>query len=360
MKTRLCVALILLCLCGVSAAEELPLPADVSGVHGPYEVIVGAQPIRMEGFETALSVEHIRTFFEQALPKQGWQLGPLPWVPHVKDQREALQRTVQQHPELTTDPTSKAQLESAEAGLARLNEHTKQFLYAIRGHEQVLLNFSPQGQSTLVFINRWDSAVPALPGSEGVTSLPGAEPCCAGKVSAQGSDEGAGRALPSQEGWPAVNPCCSGESVSGALRKLPSSIPQYPSGRMVTTGAVPMSSADRKVMSEMYLTADSVDQVVEYYQKHMAYNGWFRVEGPATGGNLSQFLGPQAAMVNATLLMFRQQEGNMCGVVVVERPSGQGGDSNERTLIFVNYIESPMLGRSLRYVPPRSLTGTKR
>jgi len=329
----------------VGYAEEVPLPADVSKLDEPYEINMGSQPIQVQAFSTQLSAEQLRTFYEAALPKHGWRINLPPWMAQVQKQQEAVKQVVQQHPELEQDPAFARQTAGLNSG--KLGEFMRQQIYAARGTERLLLNITPQeGHRNLVFVNRWQA-----PSGDSQASLP-VGPMPAAKA-------------PEETGWPAVNPCCSGESVPTALRTLPNSIPQYPNARMVSTGAAPPSEAGRAAMSEMYRTEDSVDQVVEYYRKHLAYNGWSEMEG-MSAPPLDQVLGPQAAQVNARMLSFRNDRG-MCGVAIVENPaaataSGLAGSQGptgqrangptERTVILVTYFESPFLSKSPRHGTP--------
>ena len=110
-------------------------------------------------------------------------------------------------------------------------------------------------------------------------------------------------------------------------------------------------------MSEMYLTADSVEQAEAYYRTQMAYNGWVAKDiGVDPAQSLGQVLGPKAAQLKTRTLAFQNDRG-MCGVVIVESPEQPltGSSAAEHTIIMVNYLESDFLKGSARSWSPEQL-----
>ncbi len=329
--------------------EELPLPPDVQATPRPYTLVMGSQPVQAVGLRTTLSIEQARSFYEKALAKHGWTILEVPWLGESEKQREALRKAVAEHPEKADDPQVTAVLSND--NLQRVRAAARQQLYAVNGSDHVLVGFSQSGNATLLTLARWTGS------AENPLAVP-----------ASGQPTG------TSPTWPAANPCCAGAGVPGALRQLPSSIPAYPTGRMITTGTGPVGAGKRAVMAETYLTADSTDQVVDYYRHHMAYNGWTEVEGgsQSSSAEMEQLLGPRAGQFKWTSLTFQDDRG-MCSVVVTEyRPTEGGGGPaespllmlvpggasgstgmKEQTLIGVNYLEASGLNRTLpRSAPP--------
>jgi hypothetical protein len=374
------------------AAEDLPLPRDVRGLSEPHALAMGSQPIQVQAFTTSLSLEELRAFYLKELPKRGWRVQGVPWMERASERLEDIRKTQeglakakQEHPELAANPELKPKLDELNAAEAKLELLARHFgaatgeaaappelppspealpaatqglpelrtdqlrelagrqIYAVQGEQHLLLHFNPQHERTRVFVNRWE------PGSLGDAS----------------SDS------QSQGVWPGENPCCTSDAVPNVLRALPASVPQYPTGRLVTTGASPRLNTGGGSASEMYLTADSVEQAAEFYRRQMAYHGWTETAMPgAAADGLAQRLGPQAQQLHATLLAFRSEDA-MCAVVIGEHQGhaavssivgAAGGtappETTERTLIIVSYLEQAFLARARQY-DPRANRGAK-
>jgi hypothetical protein len=331
-------------------AEELPLPSDVGQLHEPHELIMGSRPIKVQGFTTDWSLTAVRAFYEKTLPKRGWQVKQPPWMETVQAQLKDLKQMVRDHPEaLERNPQLKSQLTDGDP--RGMSAFMKRQLYAIRGTERLLLNLSARGRGTLVFVNRWQEQA-------GEALSPSGE--------ARHADAG----FPAHPLWPQANPCCSGEEeVPAVLRKLPESIPRYPKGRMISAGAAPAGGAGGGIKNELYLSDDSVDEVMEFYRHHMTLNGWSPVDLPeGFTGSMDPFLSLDARAAQTRLVAFQKDHKVLCGIVAAEQPAGSAqvfsgatgrvkSRSTERTIILVNYIESPFLNRSLGYTPPAALKG---
>lgn len=291
-----------------------------------YSLVMGSQPVKAAGLRTTLSADQARAFYERALKKQGWTIQPVPWLEESQKQRAALEQRLKEHPEQASDPNTAAML--SEENFQRFQNAAKEQLYAARGAEHLLLAFAPSGDKTLLTIARWEGE------ADNPLGLPA-------------SPSGAEAAAPA---WPAANPCCGGgDEVPQALRTMPSTIPDYPNGRLVSSGGAP-GGRGRGVRSETYLTADGADQVAEYYRRQMAYNGWTESErSPGmSDAQAQQLLGPQAAQLRWDTLSFRDDHG-LCTIVVTEYHPAEGesaGTSPEHTVIGVNYVESEGLSRT--------------
>lgn len=321
----------LLCFCPIASTEDFPLPADGEMLTPPSDAVVGTQPVTVQVMSTKLTIEQLKTYYEHALTKQGWALQQAPWAASYEESLKKIERFTAEHPEIKDSPDFQKSVDK----MQQVEELKKQQVHASRADERLMLGFSPQGPRTLVFINRWQDR------------QDGAFP----------SDTAA--AAPAQAGWPASNPCCTGESVPLAMRKVPNSIPSYPNGRLISTGAPPASST--RTASEMYMTDDSPETVERFYRSQLTYNGWTALNIPSQAlAQSTQYLTPEAAALKPVMLAFRN-ENRICGITITERPGNQGqlsgplaqalGDSSEKTMIFVNYVESQSLERARRYRP---------
>jgi hypothetical protein len=328
--------------------------------------MMGSQPVKLQGFVTTRSPEHLRKFYKATLAKRGWTFDEPPWREQVNKQRAHLDQIIQEHgEEIENVPDLKARLEST----AKADELARRQLHAKRGSERLLLHFDLQEQGTFVLISRWEDrgVGPTLPQEDA-------------------TQEGPYGASPSPT-WPAVNVCCDGQQVPAGIRKLPASVPQYPNARMVTASSSLMDG--RGMAIEMYLSADSAKQIADFYQMHMGYNGWSPSE--SSSGSLARpanvnGLEAREFVGDAKQLAFRNDQG-MCGLFIAEKPetppvsdgaapsppvvpadSQQAAESGERTLIMMTYFESPWLSRAfrgkpmhlLRQGPPQSRIRTKK
>ena len=324
--------------------DELPLPADVYRVSEPMEITMGQQPIAVQSFSTRLTPEQLRVFYADALAKQGWTIESLPGMDELARHQATMNQMMETHrKELEQDPALKAKLEGLQAvHPAELMNHQ---VHAVRGTRHLVIHSATGDRGkTIVFLNRWEDrgAAKAASGEGGL-----------GTASSQ-----------TGAGWPAANPCCSGEAVPTAFRKLPSSVPQYPKARMVDTGAT------TALMSELYFSPDSPAQIAAYYREHMAYNGWKSTKDTGTDHpEIRDMLGEHAASMNANLLTYRSDQA-YCGIVVAERAKVQhlpgvaedvdttsrdpeGPTSKERSIIMITYLAIPSPQRPSAELPRR-------
>jgi len=344
-----CLAVALIGLEGRACADDLPLPPDVkrSELDEPFELILGLQRTDAQAFTTRLSADGVRAFYEQALPKQGWELTSLPWMAQAQQNRDALEQAAKEHPEWQEDPAISQQLHLMRQGVKAYEQHIgRRSLVAARGAERVFLRFEPQGTGALVLLQRWEESS-AQAGGLGNLSGTGTG------LGAQGPLAGGG------QGWPLANPCCDGSQVPDTLRRVPHSVPVYPNGRMIAASSSGTGGAVDA--GETYVSSDSIDQVAEFYRRHMAYNGWTPVEMPAPDAALlRQVQGLPADRVRHEVLAFRNRQA-ICGVIVTQllgpteeafmasltpeqramlppAVSNRIG-TDERTLIAVDYME---------------------
>ena len=324
-------------------ADELPAPPDVKAMPQAYSLMMGSQPVKAVGLRTKLPVDQARAFYESALKKQGWVLTPVPWLAESEQQREALRKALAEHPEHANDPQATAML--SEENFQRFQNAAREQLYAVRGKEHLLLAFTPSSDKTLLTITRWegsaDNPLGMSQAANPALAQPGVRPS-----------------------WPAANPCCGGSGeVPQALRTMPSTIPSYPNGRMISSGSAP-GGRGRGAMSETYLTADGADQVADYYRHQMAYNGWTESERPAgiSESQAQQLLGPKAGQFRWDSLSFRDDHG-LCTIVVTEYRPTEGAPESplagallpapeagrtgppEHTVVGITYVESQGLSR---------------
>ncbi len=327
------VALFLCAICALChlcwAEERLPLPADVRALDEPVEVMMGQQPLKVQSFTTRLSLEELRAFYAEVLPREGWRIEPLEWMTQAERHQAEVDKSLAEHRELLEQhPDIKAQVEQMKRHSPA--EMVKQQLHAVRGDEHLLLHASPQQDQgrLLVFVNRWrGSSLTPMEAAEG-----GAETSAA------------------------VPTCCNGEAVPQALRRVPWSVPPYPNGRLIGAAA----ASTEAPLSEIYLSRDSREDVAAYYRDRMIYNGWTSVkEAGMNEAEMVKVAGNQPVPVQASLLTYRNDQA-YCGIVVAERSSDfmsrlglpaeavgaapQGAEEStpeERTVIMITYLEIP-------------------
>lgn len=317
-------------------ADELPVPPETTMVSPPNALMMGSQPVKATALRTRLSAEQARAFYEKALPKNGWTIQEAPWLQRAVQERDATREKLAAQPELSKDPRAAATL--SDENFQRFQMAARQQLYAERDRERLFIGFASSGNQTMLAITRW----------EGDRNNPaGLDPSAPAPA------------------WPAANPCCEGQEVPAALRQTPASIPAYPAGRLISTGASP-AAVGRQTVSEMYLTADAADAVKAYYRQQMAYNGWTEESSDRrSDSQVAQMLGAQATQFGWDTLTFRNDRG-MCLIVLTEyhptdqeaasgspsplalltapSPEGQAG-TTERTLIGITYLEGAALSR---------------
>lgn len=226
-------------LAGPAWAESvIPLPADAVPFPRAVKVELAETPIDVKSFTVTQSVEELRAFYEQALPKAGWRISPLPWQTHQDTVIEHFEDVAKEHPEAAADPTFASRRDE----LARAATDLRAQLHAAKGQEHVILNMLADGPQTTVYMNRWTGAASWMQPASGRPSTAPA------------------------------NVCCTGASVSGPL---PFSLPAYPGATVVAKSTSSEDSGD-----VVLLTNDSAEQAVVFYRKQMAYNGWTPFEDP--------------------------------------------------------------------------------
>ena len=348
----LCLALSSLYAASAGAAD-LPVPPDATGVGPAADMVLGEQPIKAQEFVSKLSVEQVRAFYERELPKRGWTLRALPWMAQMEAMHGKLAEELKRRPELRDDPATAGQIAMAQRGYEMLNAHMRGALYAGQDAHRLLLNFHQEEEGTVISVSRWDETATI---GETFAGRPVSQAPSAPLGSATGAPS-----------WPEANPCCSGAAVPPSLRQLPSSVPQYPTGRMVSTGAVPTLAGVQQAATELYLTTDTADAVSVFYTEHMGYNGWAPVELPgAAVSDAEQLAASQGLPMASRFLAFKNSGGGMCTVTISSftglpkdarsqlspelleqnpmmgellNAEGPGGAPAERTVITVSYLE---------------------
>jgi len=337
----------------VWSADDVPLPKGARMLDEPIEAALGEQPIRVNGFATWLTAEELRAFYKKVLPPQGWHIETAPWIARTEQALEKLDDYKRTHGEaIAHDPTGQSQLARVEAERARLRAVKQQLVYAVRQNERLLLILQESGatQPTRVAVNRWT-----------ISSQSGAS----------GRGESSATAEP-EDFLSKGSPCCTGEAVPQSYRKLPGSIPSYPNARVVLSGGSPVNDTSQTTITEFAMTEDPVNQVADYYQRQMAYNGWSLQELPQ--GKLQEMqesMGPQGRvlMTNTKVLAFKNNQAR-CTVAVTEQPANMtpatkelpvpittaSGSAHvnpkERTAIIVTYFESKAVTDYLRRIAP--------
>ncbi len=311
----------------------------------PVEVSLGSQSMKVNGFKTWLSPQELREFYTKALPQQGWTVTPVPWIAQTEQAVGKLDAYQRAHPDdISHDATAQANIARVNAERPRLQAVKQGLLYAVRRDERLLLNIdSAEGEAkkTRVAVNRWKESAAA--GQAGISERSLSAPASQGGFLSKSS------------------PCCTGEAVPQSQRKLPGSIPAYPNARVVLSGGSPSTDMNQTTITEFALTEDSMDQVTEYYQHQMAYNGWSLHELPAgTASTVREHLGSEGAgLLNKMKSLLFENNGARCTVVVAEgspdalsqlngSPTGmtsKAGSSSglslkEHTFIVISYFKS--------------------
>ncbi len=359
------VGLMSLALMPLVVADELPLPKGARMLDEPVEATLGSQAMKLNSFTTWLSPDEVRAFYERSLPKHGWHVETVPWVSHTEQQLGKLEQFKQEHPEIIkNDPLGQAKLSSVKPETLRAVK--QQSLYAVRGSERLLLNMmtsSDVRQPMMVVVSQWIGS--SAKEERGIVD---------GNESSSGSLSGFTQTMPSPE--LGRHPCCSGASVPMGARKLPSSVPVYPNARIIVSGGSPTPNGSHTTVTEISLTNDSTEQVADYFQYQMAYNGWSPLELPKGHvPDTRELFGPQASslVANMKLLSF-QNDRSRCNVTIAEQAKDVGGvvgqmaglpqalipksdltafqKPKERTMILVTYFESKAVMDLLRKVSP--------
>lgn len=309
----------------VAEGAKVPLPPGVSEseLDEPFELVLGAQPTKVQVYASRISADGLRRFYEQALPKAGWTVNVLPWMSQVQEASRRMEEELAQHPEKLREEGMGQQVQLARTQLRAFEEHMQNAIYAVRGSERLLLRFMPEAGQTVVGIHRWEAD------SSGVDPFTWLQGPGGGPAGPQG---------PEQLNWPHANPCCSGQGVPNDLRRMPQSVPRYPNGRIVSSGAGPGQAEGGQAVMEFYSSPDPVEQVVEFYRTQMAYNGWqLQPTSSSLTGPGDDFDGT-AASFKTEMLKFRNERA-LC-LIGASQYWGLPGDDRYRNLLPPEYLES--------------------
>lgn len=275
----------LLAVCAAATAEgaSIPLPPDVqeAAVEGPIDLVLGAQPTKMQMFATQMSLSGVRAFYDQALGRHGWQIATLPWFTQTEQAAQRFEQMAQEDPATLRDPETWKKVQAARQQLREFKENiVNQAIYATRGTDRLLLRFTPEERVTVVAVHQWEALAGEpevfLGDPTGQVSS-GEGPSAGGGLTQALASSGiapAAAGAPQQPGWPMSNPCCSGAIVPAGLRHMPSSVPQYPNGRLFVSGSIPEMGMGDGAKMEFYYTGDSTEAVADFYRAQMPQYGW--------------------------------------------------------------------------------------
>lgn len=303
-------------------SNEVPLPPGYSKPSPEAELMFGSQPVRGNFYQVRASAGKLREYYQQALPKHGWQLRSMAWLDKTLEQSERLEKSLKDSKEtgqpLPMDQSAKEQLGKFNPQFMRSS--AEEMVYAGHDAERVLVKLLPRGPSTtVVLMYRWE-------GAEDGSGLSGLE---------QDPD------APVQ-----ANPCCTQDAVPMDRRTLPVTMPRYPHGRMVTASRAPNSTPQMQMTSEMYMTPDPVHEVLAYYRKEMPLVGWNESPSkrPVQQPRFMESLGAVGESVNFSTMTFRNSTGDLCSVFVGQNILSAGSEAPaERTMIAIHYLRTPTL-----------------
>ncbi len=280
----------------VAAEPKIPLPQGVGHLADARKVQLGSSTLDVQGFTSTMSVETLERFYEEALPKAGWRLVPLPWQTQHLQMTARLEQTMKDDAEAAADPALQAKLADAK----KTRDQMRRQLHAQQGDAHVVVQFMPLGQDqTAVFFNQW----------WGSADWVGSQPSGASmRVQAPGVQP---------------NVCCSGEPVPDTNGPLPFAIPHYPGAKVIAKSA---SYSGQESVTLLLVTSDAASDVEAYYRKHMAYNGWQLV--PMTERELAGGAGSDAMH----LLRYRNAA-RLCGLTI--------GRAEAQTTIMVMVTPRP-------------------
>ncbi len=316
------------------AAEQIPLPSDAGTPAPPIQAMIGRQAVSVQMFHSRRSIEELRAFYLEELPKQGWRIEELPWMAaidgrikkldEIRTQLETVEREHASDQAAIKALHEKPEFQKLQAflndeNIQKVRERATRMLHAVRRHKgepskHVLLSMSPTSNGTGVDVNQWKGDWPPTPQAQKKE----------GEL-----DHAEAEKTP---GWPTTNVCCTGEAVPFSERKLPLSIPDYPNARMVTAGA----SVVGGMTSAMYMSPDVLSDIENFYRSHMAYNGWVARKDDASRSKLPDAL---AKNVQAAQMSFKKGSEH-CGVTLTAWVGPQKpGDKKDQTVIVVTYLD---------------------
>lgn len=310
-----------------ASADQFPLPKGAKGMSQPVDMVMGKQPMQTSMFAASQSPDELRAFYETSLRKQGWTVGPVPWMARVKERLDAVRKAAAEQPEtIGQDPNAQY---AGTVAYQQIEERIRSSLYATRSGEGLLVTFMPRQRQTMIMVARWRLGSKANPFMELTPeSLPTDQ-----------IPSPTGDALPK-------NPCCSGEAVPQELRKLPHSIPLYPNARPLISGAVPKNVSSQDIVGEFYVTSDTPEQVLAYFDEQMAYNGWAADrEVPVPSQSLPQVPGLSGMQMTMRARVYRRADTNeMCALGLTGgTPPSMSTDRTSKTIITVHYFKRPVV-----------------
>jgi len=260
--------------CLVDAALYIPVPPGSINTSKPHEVQVGGQVLEVSSYLTEMQEDDLIDFYNEVLPASGWRVSKLPWhAQHEKNLRK-FQQAFSIHKDAPEAKQMKNRLNQYQAASALMERQ----IYAEKESDHVIINLVPRGDRMSIFINRWSAEQSRwIPQAKGV-SQSGSK---AQSHEVNRNNQGSVQADPSgaifkdqaQSGgseWLDSNICCTGEGLADQDSALPLGVPHYPGANAVAKS----TSSDKKRTIIILNSTDSMDEVVDYYRRHMPYNGW--------------------------------------------------------------------------------------
>ncbi|PIQ84259.1 MAG: hypothetical protein COV75_03090 [Candidatus Omnitrophica bacterium CG11_big_fil_rev_8_21_14_0_20_63_9] len=311
------------------SAADVPLPPGQKKPAPVVSMTIGAQPMEGQFYAVKGTEAFVKKFYQEALPDRGWDVRPLPWMAQAGAKAEELAKTLKEQSNAAKlDVETKAQMEQFSP--AALQAAASETVYAVQDADRVMIRLLARGPAqTVVLVYRWHHE--------------------------SGAEESPLARDPSSKDPGLSNPCCTQDTVPAERRTLPLTIPRYPNARMISASRAPNSTPQMEMVSELYLSADPVSDVLRYYREQMPLVGWTeagnkqRIQQP----RFLESIGPVAKQLNFSTINFKNDVGDLCGVFVGENLSPvPGGGPPEGTMIAVHYLRTPTLrarasGRSL-------------
>lgn len=294
------------------AEATIPLPRGIRALPEPTQVDVGSSTLSVQSFTVPRKVEGTITFYEEALPRAGWQVRRLPWQANHEEAIRGLKHALTyRRQQLDEDRQHEAQDWLGQ--LEQAKQAQRRQLYATHGSEHVILTFWSNGddQGTMVFINRWSGDQRWL--GEGQPRQEAAKPARP-SLPMEGAGQLAG-------GLPMTNVCCSQEEVPDLSGALPFSIPRYPGAKAVARTRPPGGLSTTVLM----MVPATEPEVTAFYLEQMRVNGWKVLEEPASAAS------PQGEVVRR--LRFQRPD-RLCELTIGAPPAGDGAEAM-KTMVTV-------------------------
>jgi hypothetical protein len=280
----------------------VPLPAGVPLPLATTSVQLGQRPLQVDSFTTELPPEALMTFYEQELPRAGWQLAPLPWQARHQEVMARLAQALDDRPDLPEAPAMRAMLAQYQATAQALRRQ----MHATKGEQGLIVNLVRQGRLTAVFLNRWQGepfwTAPSPSGAADVPAAPSAP----------------------------RHVLCSIDEVPATAVALPASVPAYPNARVA---AQSQASAGNGATVLLLTPAQAAD-VTAFYQDRMPKQGWRLTRDAAVVVHSRGRAG--------RILTYEQRSpAQVCVLTIQPLPARWPSRSADRTMVTVATLSLP-------------------